>query len=613
LFLSAGASTSSPTGADGQTSGAPESPQPQPNPPETRASVERGAGQPLFDFAAWRHDGSSFEDARQELLQAAADAPDASRNEARMRLAEFYFARGFAAETLGVLRIVGESEPRYMADPLFRAMRGVSRYLMADYAGAAEDLSVPGLAGSADAALWRGAVAVAQARWPDATAAFATVGDRIQGYPPKMRTRLAEDAAETALNAGEYDAMKIYLDMADKGAPDAAARARAKYLLGRAAEKRGDRDEAAALYDQAAAIGDTQVAVRATYAKVGMLLDAGKMTRPDAIKALEGLRYSWRGDAFEYDLLRRLGDLYLAESQYERGLSTLRRAVTLFPTMDGAEAVTKTMSDAFEKLYLGGAADNLSPLKALGLYQDFRELTPPGEKGDEMIRKLAERLVAVDLLDQAGDLLQNQVDYRLQGETKARVGARLAGIRLLDKMPDKALSAIDSSEVGGLPADLVAERRHLKARALAELGRGDDAFAELKGDDGPEAETIRADMLWNSRDWAGAAKVLTRLAAAIAPDAALTDDQSVTVLRLSVALWLANDQKDLEALRQRFAARMDSTPYRDDFRVIAAAPADDVESVQSIAQRLAEVDQYEAFLAGLKERKKKPQVASAAK
>jgi hypothetical protein len=58
---------------------------------------------------------------------------------------------------------------------------------------------------------------------------------------------------------------------------------------------------------------------------------------------------------------------------------------------------------------------------------------------------------------------------------------------------------------------------------------------------------------------------------------------------------------------------MDTTPYRDDFRVIAAAPADDVESVQSVAKRLAEVDQYEAFLAGLKQRTKKPQVASAAK
>jgi tetratricopeptide (TPR) repeat protein len=616
LFLSADARAPSSAGAQEQTDGAPATtsqPEPEPERAGTPSPVGAAAATGrLFDFAAWRHDDSPFEDVRQSLLQAAADAPEAARNEARMRLAEFYFARGFAAEALGVLRIVAESEPRYAGDPLFRAMRGVSRYLMGDYAGAAEDLSVPGLADSADAAVWRGAVAVAQGRWPDAAAAFATVGDRIPSYPPTMRTKLAEDAAETALNAGEFDAMKIYLDMAAKGAPDMAAQARAKFLLGRAAEKRGNRDEAAGLYDQAAAMGDTQVAVRATYAKVGMLLDAGKMTRPDAIKALEGLRYAWRGDAFEFDLLRRLGNLYLAESSYEQGLATLRRAVTLFPTIDGAEAVTQTMTEAFAKLYLEGAADSLPPLKALGLYQNFRELTPPGEKGDEMIRKLAERLVAVDLLDQAGELLQNQVDFRLQGETKARVGARLAAIRLLDKMPDRALSAIDSSAADNLPADLVAERRHLKARALAELGRSDDALAELKGDDGAEAETIRADILWDNRDWAGAAKVLARLASAIPPDGALGDDQSVTVLRLAVALWLANDRNDLEALRQRFTARMDNTPYHDDFRVIAAAPADDMESVQSIARRLAEVDQYEAFLAGLKQRAKDHQLANAA-
>ncbi|MGB8273876.1 MAG: hypothetical protein WCF16_01245, partial [Alphaproteobacteria bacterium] len=388
---------------------------------------------------------------------------------------------------------------------------------------------------------------------------------------------------------------------------------------------------------EAAAKGSTETRVRATFDKVALMLSSGKMSRPEAIKELEGLRYAWRGDGFEFDLLRRLGELQLAEGEYENGLTTLRRAVTLFPGMDGAEAITQTMTDTFAKLYLGGAADALPPIKALGLYEDFRELTPTGEKGDQVILTLAERLAAVDLLSQAADLLDQEVNFRLQGEPKARAGARLATLRLLDKKPDLALAAINASRIDNLPPDLAAERRHIEVRALADLGRTEDSLAMMKGDDSAEADMIRADILWAKRDWAAAAKVLERLVGKIesaskasaesapksmpesapgsAPQSApkaLAEDQSLTVLRLAVALWLANDRTELESVRQRFAALMDATPYRDDFRVIAAAAPEDVSSVAAVSQRLAEVDEYAAFLKGIRQRQKADEVANAA-
>ena len=65
-------------------------------------------------------------------------------------------------------------------------------------------------------------------------------------------------------------------------------------------------------------------------------------------------------------------------------------------------------------------------IDALSLFYDFRDLTPVGRRGDEMIRKLADRLVSVDLLDQAAELLQHQVDNRLQGAARAQVAVRLA-------------------------------------------------------------------------------------------------------------------------------------------------------------------------------------------
>ncbi|MEJ0067681.1 MAG: hypothetical protein WDO24_01900 [Pseudomonadota bacterium] len=74
----------------------------------------------------------------------------------------------------------------------------------------------------------------------------------------------------------------------------------------------------------------------------------------------------------------------------------------------------------------------LPPLTALALYDDFRDLTPPGPRGDKMIQNLADRLVAMDLLDRAGELLDYQIKNRLSGTEKARIGARLAVVQMLD-------------------------------------------------------------------------------------------------------------------------------------------------------------------------------------
>ena len=68
----------------------------------------------------------------------------------------------------------------------------------------------------------------------------------------------------------------------------------------------------------------------------------------------------------------------------------------------------------FQALFLEGRR-YVAGNRSLGPVYDYRELTPIGRLGDEMIRKLADRLIAVDLLDQASELLQHQVDNRRTG------------------------------------------------------------------------------------------------------------------------------------------------------------------------------------------------------
>src|SRR5262249_10376931 len=81
--------------------------------------------------------------------------------------------------------------------------------------------------------------------------------------------------------------------------------------------------------------------------------------------------------------------------------------------------------------------------------------------------RLADRLVAVDLLDQAAELLQHQVDHRLQGAARAQVATRLAIVYLMNRKPDRALATLRATRSADLTNDMRNQRLLLEARALS--------------------------------------------------------------------------------------------------------------------------------------------------
>ena len=88
-----------------------------------------------------------------------------------------------------------------------------------------------------------------------------------------------------------------------------------------------------------------------------------------------------------------------------------------------------------------------------------------------MIRNLARRLVDVDLLQQAGDLLQYQIDNRLEGVAEAQIAAELAIIRIAQRDPEAALRVLNRTRLADLSPTLERQRRILEAKALIDAGR----------------------------------------------------------------------------------------------------------------------------------------------
>ncbi|MBY6261588.1 tetratricopeptide repeat protein [Azospirillum sp. 412522] len=581
-------------------------PVPVPPPGGASAAMEPPKAQPaqmqgrrLFNLPAWkRGDLDHFTEARQDLQLAVVNAPESERPKAQLDLARFYFANGFGQETLGLLDVLQQNQPDLEGWPEFRALRGAARVLTGDLDGGEADLSAPSLAGNPEANLWRAAIAADRRDWPKAMAGFKASGQILNSYPDPMLGKLGLRAAEAALETRDTATAKRLFDrVIEHGGPDQEENPQTQYLRGLLYAQTGEIDQARQQLTAAYNSYDRLYRAKAGLALTNLELSEGKMSPTAAAEQLAGLTFTWRGDDLEMQIRSRMGEVLIAGGEYAKGFNTMKETAALVADTPRAEAITKEMSRIFADLFKDGA-QRLPTLDAMQLYDQFRELTPVGEAGDEIIRQLAERLISIDLLNRAADLLQHQVEYRLSGLDKARVGTRLASVRLLDNKPEEALKALELSNVSGLPADLAAERRLMQAKALAELNRGDEAMQLLAQDDSTNANLLRVDIAWKGQKWDAAALALNKVIGPPAPGGKPLDpNMSQLVLNRAVALALAGDGNGLNLLKKDFEGSMKGGPNEDAFRILTRPEqAMGLIDVGTIRSRVAEVDMFKKFL-----------------
>ena len=557
----------------------------------------------MFDFTAWRHGaGGSYAAAQQQLLaEIEAAAPDA-RNDARLALARFYFAHGMGARARGVLQLVEAEAEEATQLATFRALRGAVNFIMGDFAAAQRDLYDRDLDSEPEIGLWRAALQAEDGEYGEATFGLRQADRFVQSYPDGLRKRFAFLGAETALANGDARGGEFWLEIAQGADLSSADREYTNVLKANIAALDGEFDSALKIYENAIRGRDRRSRARAALEKTELLLDEGELAPDQAIDDLDRLRYVWRGDSIEFRVLQRLGELQIESGKFREGLQSLKRLVTNFPDHRLTPHITDTMRRTFAELYEAGTVETLPPVMAIALFNDFRELAPAGAEGDDMIRRLADRLVSVDLLPQAAKLLAHQVEFRLQGEDRSRVGARLAVIHLLNREPGEALAAIADSHADGVAPVLVEERALISARAYAQLGAFDEALAALGDNPSAAADQVRADIMWQKRDWRQAAAIFGRLAGPPPGRRQTLDDvRSRYVLNRAVALALNGDVQELATLYQRYSPAMAATPYAADFRVIAQVDSGAAD-FQEVLRRITVADDFQTFMDSYRKR-----------
>lgn len=572
-------------------------------PPPTGPATRGRPAQGVLNVATWDVPGKIGE-VRASLTHEVAAVPPPARAAARSRLGRYMVTKGLGAEALGVAKLLLASDPSLPDDPAFRLMRGIALAMQERPVEALADLKLPTLEFVPDAALWRAYAMAASGDLAPAHREFAVGSSAMGNYAPHIADRLLAAMGDAALAAGDVSEAGRIANQFQAEASTAAGRAQALALAGRVAWRKADGAAAKALFEAALATGQRAVRVDAEMGLIDLALADGTMGRPEAIDRLDRLRYAWRGDWREMAVLRRLADLQLAEGRWRDGLETLRRALKLFPDDPGRDALAETQAAAFRRLFLQGAADALPPVQAVALYFDFRDLTPNGADGDEMIRRLADRLIQVELLDQAKTLLTHQVTYRLQGIARAQVAASLALLHLSDHEAARALSVLDATEQPMLPEATAHLRRLLRASALADLGRAGEARQLLAGDNSEDALRLGAEIAWTARDWPVAAQELARLLGTAKPPASgvLAPEQERLVLRLTIARALSGDAEGLKALAATWGGAMTQGKSAEAFTMLTGTADLSTIDTRTLAQAMASAGSDTGFMDTLRQR-----------
>jgi tetratricopeptide (TPR) repeat protein len=568
------------------------------------AQQEKAARAVIFDTKRWNDDRQAEYARRQfELVRAAAEAPVTGRTEARLDLARFYFSRQMYSEAKSVLDTAIADERPTAEDPSPLVLRAVANIMLGRLEAAQRDLANPAVGNQNDAPLWRALTLARQAKWPEAVDAFRNVEGALSALPLELQRIALKEAMRAAIEVGDFPTAVRRLNDFKIIGQSAEIEPTLSVLAGRLAEAVGRSHDALAAYRFAAASSDRPAAAQGRLREIALRYSLGDTKKADYVGELENLTTAWRGDETEVEALQTLARLYTEQDNYREAFHVMRVALTAYPNSPLTRNIQSEAAKTFDALFLAGKGDALPAIDALGLFYDFRDLTPIGRRGDEMIRRLAERLVSVDLLDQGAELLQYQVDNRLQGAARAQVATRLAVIYLMNHKPANAQAVLRATRTADLSNEIRVPRLMIEARALSDLGRNDFALEVISSLEGRESLRLRSDIYWASRNWQKAAEHIELLYGdrwkSFEP---LSDVERADMLRIGVGYALAEDKLGAARLRDKYAAKMAEGPDGRAFDVVTGGLGSNSPEFREVARLVAGGDTLSGFLRDLKAR-----------
>ena len=542
-----------------------------------------------------------FLETRDELELVASASEGRERDIARLKLAQYLVANRFALEAVGVLKVLQDELKAVDLTREIRSAQAIADVLAGRPRDALHLLNAASLDQEVDALFWR---TIARAETQDYRGArFDAMQARAiaDSYPEWARNRFRLAATRAAVETDDAALAQRMLDSIDFASLSIEDASLYHLLAGRIDEVEGRNQEALDTYGQVIASEVRPTRAEAVYRTLLLLDKEGRLDLAKGTQTLAAETLLWRGDALEADMQTLLAQLYFRNGDYRLGFETVKSAVANDPESPPVNALRDQAQSMFADLFLNGLADSIGPVEALAIYYDFQHLTPPGARGDEMIRNLARRLVRVDLLPQAASLLQYQLDNRLRGVARTQIASDLAVIYLADRKPQDAMRVLNDTQLPGLPDSLMRQRRILEARAMIDGGRDQLALDLISNMDGKDVELLRIDAHWKARRYSQAGEMIEAIYSNEPEGKPLNYVARMSLIKAAVGYVLAGDDFGLSRLRAKFGEQMVASPEWPMFDYVTGPIQATSLEFKRVAAEVAAVDSLSAFLSSYRE------------
>lgn len=496
--------------------------------------------------------------------QAIAKAKPEERDQARLELARLLVSERLATEARTVLKAISDDAE---SDVILqrRALSGVSAFLIGRLAEASALLLDPSLSDDEEIGIWRAALNSVESDWQRASEAWRDNNYLLDIYPPRLRIDLGLMALEAAIETNDRGLIQdgitrlssMPLNPYDAGRVDA--------MKALKAERGGDLEKARALLANLTKSPHPAIRTLADFQLASLDLNAGDQPA-DVLATLDKRMPLWRGHPKERAMLNELARRFRDVNALRKALTIWRRLIRLYPEAANEESLMVARQDTFMQALANETEPKINLLDVYAIYLDFIDLLPDDPRARDVHRNLARHLSALDLLDEAIDVLQTLLASTDDDSERAELASEIATLMLRQERAGPALSILDGTEGrGALSPALDEKRRSTRAEALAKLDRPDDALRALRDLQSQSVQQIRAAILWKERRWPRLAAALESYFADTVPASSLSEDDQERVLWLALARQETGGAKQLRALRERFDSAMQAGPYAQAF------------------------------------------------
>lgn len=429
----------------------------------------------------------------------------------QINLAKLYFLHGMYHESLGVLNVASMNYPEYFNRDLpAYFLTGVNATLMGRYSAAntiykAIVAQMSGNPIPGEIAMWI-AYNDLQAGQSSKELNVASNAKLIKNYHDDLYYKIVFAGMESSIEKGDFKAFE-QISKSLRQTEESEKRDALMIYKGRYYEMIGNHTAALRVYKEVL-MHQNITQKNNFYAR--FLIAKQYLRNPkyfdDAMNQLYDLRYQWRGDKLEYDLLLTIAqslrniDNVAAIRMYKYILDNINHKNDLY------------VKSEITRLYRLIFTQNINQLKdfdVVALFNDFKEYVGVDDFSAKANMIVIERLINLDLVDYALSLWHNESQMSTDVNAKTAVANKLIDGLLAHNNPTEALKVMDKTDQDNLLYADYIKRMMMRAIAYDKLGEYKKAIEYLPlNKDEPEQMKVRADISFKNNIWSECIKSL---------------------------------------------------------------------------------------------------------